>query len=285
VIILSICLIILFVGKYKLLDKLIKIIICTLAISTILAVTFAYSGNTTAISFSQTLPTSETGVLFLIAFMGWMPAPLDISVWHSLWTIEKKKTTKELSPKSAISDFNVGYIGTLFLGLCFLLLGAFIMYNSGEVFSNKASVFSNQLINMYTKSLGNWAYLLIGIAALTTMFSTTITTLDASPRAMKKTSELLFNKSFRFGYTFWILILVSGTLCIFTFFSAKMKDLIYIATVLSFITAPFYAIVNYRLISSKHTPKAWRPSLPLHILSILGILFLLGFSAWYLSTL
>jgi len=64
-----------------------------------------------------------------------------------------------------------------------------------------------------------------------------------------------------------------------------MGMLIKIATILSFITAPFYAIISYWLISSKHTPKAWQPSKPMHVLSWLGITFLIGFSIWYLSTL
>ena len=156
------------------------------------------------------------------------------------------------------------------------------MYNSGETFSNSASVFSNQLINMYTKNLGNWAYVIIGIAAFTTMFSTTLTTLDASPRAMAKTTELLFKKSSIFNYTFWIALLTIGTLFIFFFFASEMGLLIKIATILSFLTAPFYAIINYKLISSKHTPKEWQPSKKMHVLSILGIVFLIGFSIWFL---
>jgi Mn2+/Fe2+ NRAMP family transporter len=138
---------------------------------------------------------------------------------------------------------------------------------------------------MYTKSLGDWAYVIIGIAAFTTMFSTTLTTLDASPRAMHKSAQLLFNKSFKKGYLFWILTLLGGTLLIFFVFASEMGLLIKIATILSFLTAPFYAIINYRLISSKHTPKSMRPSLILHILSWMGIIFLIGFSVWYLTIL
>ena len=40
-----------------------------------------------------------------------------------------------------------------------------------------------------------------------------------------------------------------------------MGFLVKIATVLSFLTAPFYAILNYYLITSKHTPKEWQPKL------------------------
>ena len=285
VIILAICLSLLIFGKYKLLDRLIKIIIITLTISTLLAISMALFNNTNTLTFKQVLPENGLEIAFLIAFMGWMPAPLDIAVWQSLWSIEKNNETKSYTTKSALFDFNVGYIGTVILGIGFVLLGTLVMFNSGETFSNKAGVFSGQLIKMYTTSLGDWAYIIIGIAALTTMFSTTLTTLDASPRAMAKTTQLLFKKATKFNYTFWIAVLTLGTICIFFLLESEMGLLIKIATILSFITAPFYAIINYKLISSKHTPKEWQPSKSLHVLSILGIFFLIGFSIWYLTTL
>jgi len=285
VVILAICLVLLIVGRYKLLDVLIKIIIVTLTLSTIAAVIVAINNNDTAISFTQILPKETLEIGFLIAFMGWMPAPLDISVWHSLWSIEKKKDDTKFNAKSALFDFNLGYISTIILGIGFVLLGALVMFNSGESFSNSAAVFSNQLIEMYTSSLGNWAYIIIGVAAFTTMFSTTLTTLDASPRAMHKTTQLLFENRFKVGYKFWILTLAIGTVIIFFVFASEMGLLIKIATILSFLTAPFYAIINYKLICSSHTPKASRPSLKLHILSWMGILFLIGFSVWYLTIL
>jgi len=285
VVILLICLGLLVIGKYKLLDILIKVIIIVLTLSTIAAVIAALIGNEKAVSFVQVLPKKSFEIAFLIAFMGWMPAPLDISVWHSLWTIEKRKDDKEFNTKSALFDFNIGYISTIILGICFVFLGYLVMFHSGETFSGSAGLFSNQLIEMYTKSLGNWAYVIIGIAAFTTMFSTTLTTLDASPRAMHKTTQLLFKKSFSKGYLFWILTLLIGTVLIFFAFASEMGLLVKIATILSFLTAPFYAIINYKLISSKHTPERWRPSLSLHILSWLGILFLIGFSVWYIMML
>lgn len=285
IIILIICLLLLILGKYKLLDRLMKLIVITLTISTIIAVSMALSNNTKPLVLHQILPINHVEITFLIAFMGWMPAPLDVSVWQSLWAIEKNNDTNEYTPKSALFDFNIGYISTIVIGIGFLLLGALVMYHSGETFSNSANVFSSQLISMYTKNLGNWAYLIIGIAAFTTMFSTTLTTLDASPRAMAKTTTLLFKNTTRLNYTFWIGLLTIGTIIIFLFCASEMGLLIKIATILSFITAPFYAIINYLLICSNHTPKAWQPSKKLKILSWFGILFLIGFSIWYLTTL
>ncbi|MDO7171860.1 NRAMP family divalent metal transporter [Mariniflexile sp. AS56] len=285
IIILITCLSILTLGKYKILDRLMKIIIITLTISTFLAVCIAFSNNNEPIIFKQILPSNSLEIGFLIAFMGWMPAPLDVAVWQSLWAIEKNKETKTYSPKSALFDFNIGYISAILIGIGFLLLGTLVMFHSGETFSNSASVFSGQLVNMYTKNLGNWAYIIIGVAAFTTMFSTTLTTLDASPRAMAKTTSLLFKKSSKFNYTFWIALLSIGTVFIFLFLASEMGLLIKVATILSFITAPFYAIINYILISSKHTPKEWHPSKKLHLLSLFGIVFLIGFSVWYLISL
>ena len=285
VIILIICFLILIKGKYSFLDKLMKVIIVTLTISTIVAVILASTENSHLLNFEQILPQGTIEITFLIAFMGWMPAPLDISVWHSLWAIEKHKDDVEYSVKSSLFDFNIGYLATVILGLGFIALGALIMFQSGETFSPIGGVFANQLIMMYTKSLGSWSYIIIGIAAFTTMFSTTITTLDASPRAMEKTSELLFGDLLKHGYLFWILILTIGTIVIFFFLNSEMGLLVKIATILSFLTAPFYAIINYKLMSSKHTPQEWRPKLLMHILSWLGILFLTGFSIWYLTTL
>jgi Mn2+/Fe2+ NRAMP family transporter len=215
-----------------------------------------------------------------------MPAPLDVSIWQSLWALEKQKDkSNEYNTKQAIFDFNIGFIGTLFLGICFVSLGALIMFNSGETFSNSALEFSEQLMSLYTKNLGPQFYIFIAAAAFTTMFSTTITTLDASPRAMTKTLDLLNNKPHKNRYWIWLTFLSLGTIAILMFFMSEMGMLIKIATILSFLTAPFFAIINYLLITGKHTPKEFHPSLWLKILSIIGILFLLGFSGWFLTSL
>ena len=278
------CLVILLIGKYKFLDNLMKFVIITMTISTIIAVFFAGFSSTNTLELTQVFPKEEVGIAFVVAFMGWMPAPLDISIWQSIWTLEKKKKEKNIKNSDIVFDFKIGYLTTIVLGLCFVSLGALVMYDSGEVFSNNGGEFANQLISLYTDSIGNGAFLIIAIAAFLTMFSTTITCLDASPRAMKLTSKLLgFHKLN--NYNFWIILLATGTLFIFVFYISEMGSLVKIATILSFITAPFYAFINFRLINSHHTPKSFRPSLFIKILSVLGILFLTSFSVWYLTIL
>jgi Mn2+/Fe2+ NRAMP family transporter len=276
----------LLVGKYKLLDNLMKYIIVILTISTIVAVSIALFSTKEVFDVTQIIPLGTVELTFLIAFLGWMPAPLDISIWHSIWSVEKDKTNViKTKLKDALFDFNIGYISALFLGICFLLLGALVMYKSGENFSDKGGVFATQLIALYTRNLGDFSYIFIAIAAFTTMFSTTITTLDASPRAMNRTTKLLLNKELKYGYWFWILLLFIGTVLILKYFIDNMGLLIKTATILSFLTAPFYAILNYKLITSNNTPKEQQPGIFLRVLSGIGIVFLVGFSIWFLLSL
>ena len=273
---------ILMIGKYKLLDNLMKFIIMILAISTFIALVSSSLNNEIIFDFDQIIPKNSEGIIFLAAFMGWMPAPLDISIWQSIWTNEKIKIEKKSNYNTAKFDFNVGYIITIFLGLSFLGLGAFVMYGSGDKFSESGAVFASQLINLYTSNLGKGMMIFIAIAAFTTMFSTTITCLDASPRVMSKTVDLLKFKRFN-DYNSWITILSIGTIIIFIFLMSEMGTLVKIATVLSFLTAPFYAIINYILMSSSFIPKKYKLSKWMNIYCISGIIFLLFFSIWYIT--
>ena len=283
VVITLICATLLSFGRYGLLDRGMKVIIIVLSISTFVAAFLAF-GQSKDIEWTQVLPTSTTGFAFLIAFMGWMPGPLDISVWHSLWSLEKKKRMQNLTVKQSLFDFNVGYLTTIVLGVCFVLLGTLVMYGTGIGFSSSGGAFAQQLIALYTSSLGNGAYWIIGIAAFTTMFSTTLTTLDASPRAMAKTAQILQLPIVMSSYLFWILVLVIGTCAVFFFLLSNMGTLVQFATILSFITAPFYGLINFLLVSGRHMSENYRPNGLMRVWSIAGLVFLTGFTIWYLST-
>ena len=277
------CFAVLWRGKYSWLDKSMKIIVLVLSISTLIAVLFSF-GTKPNLNFTQVLPVTSSEWVFLIAFMGWMPGPLDISIWHSLWALEKKKINPKTTLKSSLFDFNVGYGVTLFLGLCFVVLGATVMFDSGVSFSSSGATFAGQLIGLYTSLMGSEWFVIIAIAALTTMFSTTLTTLDASPRVMAHITKILNGKYANKQHT-WVLILTAGTCLIFLVFAAEMGLLVQIATILSFLTAPFYAAANLALVTSSHMPAKHRPKKWLRVASVLGILFLTGFGVTYLTVL
>lgn len=285
----------LLIGRYKLLDNLMKIIIVTLTIITLITVVIAFNSQIGEISWTQQFSIGGVHLAFVIAFMGWMPAPLDLSVWHSLWTLEKRKQSQEdFNIKQSLFDFNIGYIGTTILALFFMALGALVMYHSGEKFSDKGAVFAKQLIDLYANTLGESVGTFVALAAFITMFSTTITCLDALPRSMAKAHYLFLedaeiNKNSstevpRKYYWGWMLVLILGALLILALFLTNMSTFLMIATILSFLTAPFFAIANYILVT-KHIATQYQPSKGIKILSILGIIYLFIFCGIYIWSL
>ncbi len=284
-ILLAICSIILMIGKFKMLDISMKVIILVLTTSTIVALIASFTGNNIKYEDQMTsfVFSDKSHILFLIALMGWMPAPLDLSVWHSLWTLEKKKETPEIDLKSTLLDFNIGYWGTLILALFFLTLGAVTMYGSGIQLESNGSKFASQLIGIYTNNIGSWSYFIIAIAALTTMLSTTLTCLDAQPRVISSTLKLLnpsINESKQ--YWIWLFILATGVTIIVGFFMTNMRALIDFATIIAFVTSPILAILNYFVITSKAVPSQYQPKPFIKILSWIGILYFLGFTIYFL---
>lgn len=291
IIILAIATLIVSIGKYSLLDKLIKYIIVLLALSVIIAVISAFSkGFNPNPNFTRSFNWHFGDIALLIAFAGWMPSAIDISVWHSFWSIAKQKEGKHIpTVKESLFDFNVGYIGTAILSLGFLSLGALVMYGSGESFSNNGTVFAGQLISLFTSNLGSWAYLIIAVAALTTMSSTTLTCLDAYPRVLKPTTELLFpklkkNDSDQWNWLswFWLGVLLSGTMLLIIFFLKGMSFMVDLATTLSFLTAPILGYLNLRVVTGKNVAKENQPGLWLKMLSWIGLLILTGFGIYYI---
>jgi len=290
-IILGLCIILLIKNSYAVLDTVIKLFMVVLAVSTLVAVTAAVIQSPEGPTATSAVVAPEiwtvSGVAFLIALMGWMPIPIDASVWHSIWTLERSKQTK-YTPKlrESLIDFNIGYIGAALFALGFLVLGAEVMFGSGESFAASGSEFSQQLINLYTVTLGDWAYLFITACAFSTMFSTTFTVTDTYPRVC---SELInLNKpdeSVKSSNTLYRLVLVGITvvsLALLFLMGDRFRLLIDIATTLSFLTAPVLAYINYRLIFKTDVDPEFHPPAWLHYLSIGGLIFLSSFALFYI---
>ncbi len=288
-IILLICAGILTLGKYPLLDKLIKVIIIVLSISTVFAVFIALGhGSSVRSDFIPPEVWTAAGISFIVALIGWMPSAIDISVWHSLWTIERKRETGSApSLKDALFDFRLGYFGTAILALGFLTLGGLIMYGSGTTFSGSGGVFAGQLINLYTSTLGEWSYLIVAVAAFTTMFSTTLTVTDAFPRVLSRSTELIFpdrfaGKNNKQLYWWWMLVVPGGGLVIIGLFLQGMTMLVDLATTISFITAPILAYINYRAVTGNWMPEGTKPGPKLILLNMVSIIFLAGFAIFFI---
>jgi Mn2+/Fe2+ NRAMP family transporter len=293
VILFGICAGILIIGKYTVLDGLIKIIGTVLIVSTLIAFSLAIvNGPVEKIENFQTPEIwNHAGIFFLIALMGWMPMPVDISSWHSLWTLARiKQTNFKPKLKETLLDFNLAYLLTGILAVFFVTLGAYIFYGSGEELSNNNSLFANDVVTLFTETIGNWSYIIIAASAFSVMFGTIVAVFDGYSRSLERIIQLLRIKNtsnknnFQKTYVSLIFLLSSGSLVVVFQFSDKLKELVDFATAVSFLIAPVIAIFNFRLVTGKYLEKEFHPSKWLKILSYSGIVFLIGFAIFFIVT-
>ncbi len=292
-VLLGICMAILLWGKYKLLDRIIKVIGTVMVLTTFVAFGFTLveGPSTPRADFLPPDIWQPAGIAFIIALMGWMPTAVDLSTWNSLWTLERIKSSGyRPTLRQTLVEFNLGYWVSAMLAICFLTLGAYLVYGTGTSMPDSAASFSQRIIELYTASIGNWSTLLISVAAFSIMFGTSIGVLDGYSRALERSVKLLFahstkdvsNTSDRSVYIATLIVLCLGAFAIITWFSGQLRALVDLATTISFLIAPLIASVNFYLVSNSRFPEHGRPGVLMQILSYAGIVFLTGFGLYYL---
>ncbi len=175
----------LIIGRYRFLETSLKFVISILFVA-LLVTTFLviYKGQVEPVSgFVRPPIFNEVGILFLIGLIGWMPTAVEASSWISLWSLEKYKLNKvKPSLKEALQEFNSGYLMTAVLAIFFLIIGWMTLYGTNTELSGNAITFADQVVQLFTTHIGNWAYIFIAVAAFATMFSTCMTAHDAISR-------------------------------------------------------------------------------------------------------
>ena len=286
--IMLVCAFLLLAGGYSALERTIKWVVVILTVTTAIAVI------TAAVKFDPSRITvvrnfnwhSKTDITFLIALMGWMPAPIDLAVWHSVWVLEEKKHNPQLDMASARLDFHVGYWGTTLLAVMFLALGAWSMYGRGETTPEQSIPFAGRLISLYTSNIGTWSYPIIALAGFTTMFSTSLTVLDGYARTVINGAKMLSPKMAHYEkrwYAVVVITIVLGAQGILSFASGNMRALVEFATVVSFVTAPLLAGLNFWVMHRHPVPPELRPSPWERWVCLVGGLFLVVFTLFYLG--
>lgn len=271
----------LLIGGYRFLDTLAKWVMTSLTIATVVAVVIAlFKHREYAPDFVAPSPWQMSALPFIVSLMGWMPCPIEISAINSMWQVEKKKQVNDLSMEDAMFDFNVGYISTAILALIFVALGALIQYGSGEEVLSASAAYIAQFVNMYASVLGDWSRLLITFIAFLCIFGTVITVVDGYSRANDETLRLLLNKkeTNKKSLALWISLTSIISLVIVYMFSGNVATMLRFAMIASFITTPFFALLNYTLVNNKeHQVKSW-----LKGLSIIGLIYLFGFALFFI---
>ncbi len=275
-------------GQYRWLDRVTKVLLLTLFVSTLAATALSVpllDWQQTDIFTPHVL--NRSSALFLAALIGFMPAPFETCIWQSLWVLEKDKQHK-LTAHEVKLDYHVGYFSTLVTAVCFLLLGAAVMHGSGQQFSSSPAEFSAQLISIYTSLLGDWTRPIIALAAFAVMLSTVLVLHDGYPRNVCALVEcfrvrrLSPQQHFRI-YLATILGMVLISMSILMFFIHSFKTLIDIATTLAFITAPVLAWLIHRSMHSDDVPAAAKPAPGLTRYSTACIWALTLFALFYLG--
>lgn len=274
-------------GGFKFLQAITKIFVVILTITT-LAATLLVLPSISWDFTPQNLDYFDPVTFgFILALCGFMPASMDVSIINSLWVVEKQSESQGHLPLSAYKlDFNIGYIGTVIMALCFLGMGAGVLNAANVQPADNAVAFARQVIFLYTSKLGAWSGVLVSIAAVGVMFTTLITILDGMPRMLasmvsaffadpedisplktEATKSLDGTRSLLFATLFLSFIAI---FCLF-FFLTSFKGFIDFVTISAFVIGPCIAIVNHFVIFNQDFPEDKQPGTFMKLWSLFGI--------------
>jgi Mn2+/Fe2+ NRAMP family transporter len=194
VIVIAVVVVLLFCGGFSWLDHLNKIMMAALALATFLAFVPVFPAPS---SFAHlVIPALPAGSIVLVAaILGWMPTGIDVSIWHSFWTLQKLERlgekTQSQDPAAhkrqmriSLVDMRVGYGLSLVTGLMFVTLGA--VHLAGRGAELKGIQFAEAISSAYTNILGAWMYHVFMLTAFFAMFSTTYTVMDGFSRSFSE---------------------------------------------------------------------------------------------------
>ena len=287
-ILLVICAVILITGRYHVLERLTKGIVILFTLLILLATLSAlfklrlHGMDIGCVSFNAST------MLYVVAMAGYMPTPLDASVLQSLWARAKADDFgREVSVSEAKLDFNIGFITTFILAVCFVLLGMVVMYCNGIIPEKNSIGFANQVIRLFTELVGNWAYYPIGVAAITVMLSTLLTVMDGYPRVVEalviemvpKCGGKFLGRRF---YDWVLLFLVVAALVVLSAFMKSFQTFIDLTSVIAFLVGPFIAWLNHRSMFGNQVPAENRPGTLMRLWSGSALLILTLVSLFYI---
>ncbi|MEZ5500708.1 MAG: hypothetical protein R3E77_14945 [Steroidobacteraceae bacterium] len=271
------CAVLLLSGKYRMLEMVTKAVVVLFTV--LIVITIAVVISRIHVTPADFLPAkfNAQSIAFVVALMGFMPSPMDACVIQSLWTRQKARlSATPLTPAQSRLDFNIGFGISVILALAFMLLGAAVMYGSGQKFAQDPAGFANQVISLFTATIGSWAYPIIGVAAAAVMLSTLMTLLDAYPRVIE--ALVLARWPERSGklrgmpvYDVAVVGLIVAVLMVLALFMSAFAAFIDLAALIVFVTGPLYAWLNHSAMLGPDVPPYQRPGRFMRSYSMAGI--------------
>ena len=278
-ILLAICLTILLAGHYRVLDGLSRLLMLSLTICTFAALFIAWrNGPMAPADFVSPSPWQLSALAFIVATMGWMPVPIELSAINSLWLRSKQKLT-QVSLSDGLFDFNLGYAVAVILAVAFVALGALLQHGTEQPIAMASAAFAQQLVSMYASTIGEWSRLFIAFIAFMCMFGTTLAVLDGYARTLNESFHLMFQRDDTpeaWTLSAWTIMQAASGMAIILFFQTALSPMLTFAMTLAFLTTPFFAWLNFSLIRGSGI------SAFMNVLAWAGMIYLTGFSLLYL---
>jgi len=260
-----VCSIALAFGRYRLLEQTTKVLVALFAVLSIIAAIAAVSTIGEGQALAAPMPLNEENLFFSVAVAGWMPVGMGGAVFLSLW-VRAKSVARDRSVEldEARFDFNVGYITTIVIALCFLLMGSVILFGSGVDLSANSVGFAAQLIGLFTQTVGGWIAPVIRVAALAVMFSTVLAVIDGFARVYADVTERLIGTRESLWtqdrlYISYMVIQAGVALALMLYFLQSFGAFIGFVTTVGFLVAPVIAYLNHRIMLNEPLAQAARP--------------------------
>ncbi|MEM7629104.1 MAG: divalent metal cation transporter [Planctomycetota bacterium] len=275
------------VGGYRWLKRALNVLMLLLLVVTLAAA----ASQVPSLDWSRVrlLPAPGDWVVhaaFIVALAGWMPAPLDITVWNSMWTLEQRRDSgHRATRREAKLDFDLGYLLCVLTATSFMLLGTTLLFQPGVQPEATPVAFVGQVIDLYAEAIGEWARPVVGVGALAVMLSTTVTVLDGLPRSA---SGLLPGglRDRRASYWSAMLLIALGAqaIIVFSVGNASFTALIDFATMLAFLSTPVLALLNHLCVTGREMPAEDRPGRTMRLFSLISVVLWAAFAAVFLCT-
>jgi Mn2+/Fe2+ NRAMP family transporter len=278
-------------GHYHWLEVFNKWLVAFLAVMTVTTAVMVLPEVPWSIYPSNAPEISGATLVFIVALVGYMPSPMEVTVLHSLWSVARySEPGQEHVREHAFTDFNIGYIGTTILAVCFVIMGAGIMFSKGIAPEAAAASFSEQLIGLYSQTLGSWAGVLAGAAAFITILTSLLTVVDGGPRSIIAAIRTAFGLSpvpedkpldRTPGYMVSVTVVGLVAITIITLLTASFSAYLDFGAGVAFVIAPIIAALNH-LTVFRTLPADKHPSAVLKYWNLIGILIMAGVAIAYL---
>ncbi|NMH61174.1 NRAMP family divalent metal transporter [Alteromonas ponticola] len=288
-------------GGYALLNKLIRWMMLVFAILCLVTFVALFVVDLPSPASVQVDYSTATSIAFMVALVGWMPTAIEVSVWHSLWVVEKNRLesadvhhpSKSAAPlkdsklrqvSKVILDFNIGYIFCVVFALMFMVFGAKLFFGQGQALQDSAIGFSAQLITIFTTVLGDWSRPLVSVLIFIAMYSTCLAVADGFSQVITRIAEKQFSlpqQKHLLCYKSIIPMICLGGWLVIYLFAGQLKLLIDFATTIAFVTAPVFAWLNLRAMSLPNVPIEMRIKGAYRLYSWCCLLLLIGFAGFF----